>query len=207
MITPTHYMLLSAALFIIGVIGVMVRRNIIIIFMSIELILNAVNINLVAVLRAAAERRRPGLRDLRHRGGGGRGGGRARDHPGLLPQQGNDQHRRNEPDAVVGRVRSRQDTCRSALTRSAPNAIHLVDTNPSGHRRRDQRPARDPLVLAQDRRRGRLHDDDGGARPVAVRVLAAAGAAGRRARLRRHRRATGFRASRSRPPTASACSR
>src|SRR5258708_8234033 len=48
MITSTHYMLLSAALFMIGVIGVMVRRNIIIIFMSIELILNAVNINLVA---------------------------------------------------------------------------------------------------------------------------------------------------------------
>jgi NADH-quinone oxidoreductase subunit K len=47
-ITPTHYMLLSAALFIIGVVGVMVRRNIIVIFMSIELILNAVNINLVA---------------------------------------------------------------------------------------------------------------------------------------------------------------
>jgi NADH-quinone oxidoreductase subunit K len=47
-ITPTHYMLLSAALFMIGVIGVMVRRNIIIIFMSIELILNAVNINLIA---------------------------------------------------------------------------------------------------------------------------------------------------------------
>ncbi len=49
MITPTHYMLLSATLFIIGVIGVLVRRNIIIIFMSIELILNAVNINLVAL--------------------------------------------------------------------------------------------------------------------------------------------------------------
>ena len=48
MITPTHYMLLSAALFIVGVIGVMVRRNIIIIFMSIELMLNAVNINLAA---------------------------------------------------------------------------------------------------------------------------------------------------------------
>ncbi len=48
MITPTHYMLLSAALFMIGVIGVMARRNIIIIFMSIELILNAVNINLIA---------------------------------------------------------------------------------------------------------------------------------------------------------------
>ena len=49
MITPTHYMLLSAALFMIGVAGVLVRRNIIIIFfMSIELILNAANINLVA---------------------------------------------------------------------------------------------------------------------------------------------------------------
>jgi NADH-quinone oxidoreductase subunit K len=48
MITPTHYLVLSASLFIIGVIGVMVRRNIIIVFMSIELILNAVNINLAA---------------------------------------------------------------------------------------------------------------------------------------------------------------
>tara|TARA_B100000809_G_scaffold264967_1_gene322322 strand:+ start:3202 stop:3510 length:309 start_codon:yes stop_codon:yes gene_type:complete len=48
-ITPLHYNLLAAALFMIGVIGVMVRRNIIIIFMSIELILNAVNINLIAL--------------------------------------------------------------------------------------------------------------------------------------------------------------
>ena len=48
-ITPLHYSVLSAALFMIGVIGVLVRRNIIIIFMSIELILNAVNINLVAL--------------------------------------------------------------------------------------------------------------------------------------------------------------
>ena len=47
-ITTTHYMVLSASLFMIGVIGVMLRRNIIIIFMSIELMLNAVNINLAA---------------------------------------------------------------------------------------------------------------------------------------------------------------
>ena len=47
-ITPLHYNLLAAALFMIGVIGVLVRRNVIIIFMSIELILNAVNINLIA---------------------------------------------------------------------------------------------------------------------------------------------------------------
>ncbi|HSK11187.1 MAG TPA: NADH-quinone oxidoreductase subunit NuoK [Vicinamibacterales bacterium] len=50
-ITPAHYILLSAALFIIGVIGVMVRRNVIVILMSIELILNAVNINLIAFSR------------------------------------------------------------------------------------------------------------------------------------------------------------
>jgi NADH-quinone oxidoreductase subunit K len=50
-ITTAHYAILSAALFMIGVIGVLVRRNIIIIFMSIELILNAVNINLVAYSR------------------------------------------------------------------------------------------------------------------------------------------------------------
>ena len=47
-ITAYHYLVLSAALFMIGIIGVMLRRNIIIIFMSIELMLNAVNINLAA---------------------------------------------------------------------------------------------------------------------------------------------------------------
>jgi len=50
-ITPQHYMIFSAVLFMIGVIGVLVRRNIIIIFMSIELMLNAVNINLIAYAR------------------------------------------------------------------------------------------------------------------------------------------------------------
>jgi NADH-quinone oxidoreductase subunit K len=47
-ITITHYLALSAALLLIGTIGVLTRRNIVIILMSIELILNAVNINLVA---------------------------------------------------------------------------------------------------------------------------------------------------------------
>jgi NADH-quinone oxidoreductase subunit K len=50
-ITPGHYMALSAALFAIGLIGVLVRRNLIIIFMSIELMLNAVNINLIGFSR------------------------------------------------------------------------------------------------------------------------------------------------------------
>jgi len=47
-ITEAHYVALSAALLLIGTVGVLTRRNIVIILMSIELILNAVNINLVA---------------------------------------------------------------------------------------------------------------------------------------------------------------
>jgi NADH-quinone oxidoreductase subunit K len=47
-ITTSHYLALSAALLLIGAIGVLTRRNIVIILMSIELILNAVNINLIA---------------------------------------------------------------------------------------------------------------------------------------------------------------
>ncbi len=47
-ITTVHYLVLSAALLLIGTIGVLARRNIVIILMSIELILNAVNINLIA---------------------------------------------------------------------------------------------------------------------------------------------------------------
>ena len=47
-ITTVHYLALSAALLLIGTVGVLTRRNIVIVLMSIELILNAVNINLIA---------------------------------------------------------------------------------------------------------------------------------------------------------------
>ena len=50
-ITTMHYLIVAAALFIIGTVGVLTRRNVIIILMSIELILNAVNLNLVAFSR------------------------------------------------------------------------------------------------------------------------------------------------------------
>jgi len=49
MITLTHYLAVAAALFTIGVLGIFVnRKNIIVILMSIEMILLAVNINFVA---------------------------------------------------------------------------------------------------------------------------------------------------------------
>src|SRR5437762_2120335 len=46
-----HYLVVAAALFCVGTIGVLTRRNVIIVLMSIELILNAVNLNLVAFSR------------------------------------------------------------------------------------------------------------------------------------------------------------
>ncbi len=49
MIPTEYYIFLGSGLFTIGVIGVLTRRNVLIILMSIELILNAVNINLVAL--------------------------------------------------------------------------------------------------------------------------------------------------------------
>jgi NADH-quinone oxidoreductase subunit K len=47
-ITATHYVMLSLVLLVLGVIGVMMRRNFITVLMSLELIFNAVNLNLIA---------------------------------------------------------------------------------------------------------------------------------------------------------------
>jgi NADH-quinone oxidoreductase subunit K len=48
MVPVYHYLFLGIALFTIGVVGVLTRRNVLIILMSIELMMNAVNINLIA---------------------------------------------------------------------------------------------------------------------------------------------------------------
>jgi len=50
-ISTGHYLVVSTALLLIGTLGVLTRRNIVIILMSLELILNAVNINLIAFSR------------------------------------------------------------------------------------------------------------------------------------------------------------
>jgi NADH-quinone oxidoreductase subunit K len=49
--TPTYYLVLSAILFSLGALGVLVRRNTIVVFMCIELMLNAVNLSLVTFSR------------------------------------------------------------------------------------------------------------------------------------------------------------
>jgi NADH-quinone oxidoreductase subunit K len=51
MVPTSYYIELSAVLFVIGAVGVLVRRNIIVIFMSIELMLNAANLAFVAFAR------------------------------------------------------------------------------------------------------------------------------------------------------------
>ena len=51
MVPATYYVLLSAILFTTGVIGVLTRRNALVVFMSVELMLNAANLALVAFAR------------------------------------------------------------------------------------------------------------------------------------------------------------
>ena len=51
MVPLDHYLVLSAVVFAIGVIGVLIRRNLIVLLMSIELMLNAVNLTFVAFSR------------------------------------------------------------------------------------------------------------------------------------------------------------
>lgn len=51
MISVYHYMILSAILFAIGTFGVLTRKNMIVIFMCIELMLNSVNLTFIALSR------------------------------------------------------------------------------------------------------------------------------------------------------------
>ena len=46
-LTPDHFLFLSAALFIIGMMGVLTRRNLLVVFMCIELMMNAVNVSFI----------------------------------------------------------------------------------------------------------------------------------------------------------------
>jgi NADH-quinone oxidoreductase subunit K len=50
-VSPDHYLFLAALLFTIGALGVLLRRNAILVFMSVELMLNSVNLTLVTFSR------------------------------------------------------------------------------------------------------------------------------------------------------------
>jgi NADH-quinone oxidoreductase subunit K len=51
MVSPVHYVALAMVLFVIGAVGVLVRRNAIVIFMCVELMLNAANLAFVGFSR------------------------------------------------------------------------------------------------------------------------------------------------------------
>jgi NADH-quinone oxidoreductase subunit K len=51
MVSPAHFIALAVVLFVIGAVGVLVRRNAIVIFMCVELMLNACNLAFVAFAR------------------------------------------------------------------------------------------------------------------------------------------------------------
>src|SRR6476620_8916095 len=50
-VTPLHYLVLAAVLFCLGMFGVLVRRNALVVFMCIELMLNAANLTFLAFAR------------------------------------------------------------------------------------------------------------------------------------------------------------
>ncbi len=51
MVPTSYYLILSAIIFVIGVVGVAIRRNVLIIFMSVEMMLNAVPLTFAALAR------------------------------------------------------------------------------------------------------------------------------------------------------------
>jgi NADH-quinone oxidoreductase subunit K len=55
MVPTQHFLILAATLFCLGMFGVMVRRNVLVVFMSIELMLNAANLTFLAFARQRAD--------------------------------------------------------------------------------------------------------------------------------------------------------
>jgi NADH-quinone oxidoreductase subunit K len=54
-VNPTHYLVLAALLFGVGAVGVLIRRNAIVVFMCIEVMLNAVNLTFVTFARMSGQ--------------------------------------------------------------------------------------------------------------------------------------------------------
>ena len=82
---PTNYLYLSVLLFTIGAAGVLLRRNAIVMFMCVELMLNAANLAFVTFARMPRQPRRPGGGVLHDGGGRLRSGGRPGHHHDHIP--------------------------------------------------------------------------------------------------------------------------
>lgn len=56
-VSLNHYLILSALLFCLGIVGIVVRKNLLIVFMCIEVLMNSVNLAFVTLARYYAEKR------------------------------------------------------------------------------------------------------------------------------------------------------
>ena len=125
--SATPFLVLSAILFTIGCVGVLTRRNAIVVFMCVELMLNASNLALVTFSRVQRQPRRAGGRLLRDGRRRRRGRRRAGDHHDHLPHPPLGLGRRREPAEVL-----RRPTMISCLP--CDEAVPVVD--PSSRERR-----------------------------------------------------------------------
>ncbi len=131
MIPTEAYLLLSLALFTIGVVGVLTRRNVIIVLMSIELILNAVNINLVAFSRHFGSVDGQVFAIFIITDAAAEAAVGPRHHPRVLPQPRNGPRRRNGHAEMVNTYRPMY------VTAAIFSRAHLADSNvPARSRRR-----------------------------------------------------------------------
>ena len=104
-IGASWYLTLAAVLFTIGAIGLLVRRNVLVMFMCVELMLNAANLTFVTFARGLERHRRPDGGLLRARRGGRRGRRRPRDHRvDLPPPPGSDRRRHPRAEGLTAPV-------------------------------------------------------------------------------------------------------
>ena len=101
MVPTAYYLVLAAMLFSIGIAAFLIKRNVITIFISIELMLNAVNLTFVAFAHMWHQVTRPDLRLLRDGGRRRRGRGRTRHHHRHLPHAPDAERRRDRPDEIM----------------------------------------------------------------------------------------------------------
>ena len=107
----------SALLFSAGVYGVLARRNAVMVLMSIELMLNAVNVNLVAFASHSSDISGQVFALFVIAVAAAEVGHRARDRDPALPQPRDDQRRRGEPPQVVGRSPPKAEVVRGHAAR------------------------------------------------------------------------------------------
>lgn len=116
MIPVSYYLWISALLFTTGAIGVLMRRNALIMLMSLELMLNAVNLSFMAYARMWGDVGGHVFVFSQHYRGSGRGSGWARDYPSDIPHERDGRRRSPQSHAalirIVGTLWTAQHFCR-----------------------------------------------------------------------------------------------